>query len=361
MASFKRIFFTILFVMSVGCDSSKDKSDEDAFVDSSTEQLLNDSGTSTPSVFDTTMSSDTLSDIQTDSSAHVVDTGIDTYTDSISGATDIGTDSTPHTVDSSNDTYTDSISGATDTHSSIDDTGSSVDTMGDTGTGIADTGSIAPIDTESETATVLDSDTRTDGGDSTLFDISVQYTMGSNTSPSIVYAIWVENYDANFIRPIYICKRLTDGSLTGTALPYWSVTRLNRADASEVDAVTGATVGNADFTVTETVSIPALSNITVYVEVDHSFDNNDWFDNQPAILYATSFNLPVSQKNQSLSFIGWTPNELTRNVIPNTPMGVLQSETRYITHHKEGSGFGDADDRSSTHMVGQLKATVKEH
>ena len=92
--------------------------------------------------------------------------------------------------------------------------------------------------------------------------------------------------------------------------------------------------------------------------MDHSFDRNDWFNNQPAILFAATIDLPATRAEKVLSFIGWTPNEGTNNMVPGAQSGELQKETRYITRHKDGEGFGEPDPRSSTFMVEQLLATI---
>lgn len=223
--------------------------------------------------------------------------------------------------------------------------------------------------TDSQTTAEVDSisDTTESGQ---LYDVTIEYTTGpivATTGP-VIYAIWIENEDAGYIKPLYVCERLVNGfNLTDTALPYWMINKKSITAAADIDAVTGATVRNADFTVSQTITIPAVNDVTVYVELDHSFDQNDWFTDgthgQPAILYAATFSMSALETDTpvDMTFIGWTPNEGNENDIPNTPMGILQSETRYITHHKDGNGFGDPDDRSATNMVGTLTAAIVAH
>jgi hypothetical protein len=42
-------------------------------------------------------------------------------------------------------------------------------------------------------------------------------------------------------------------------------------------------------------------------------------------------------------------------------MGTLQNETRYITHHQNGTDFGTADEKCSTRMVEKISLVIEEN
>lgn len=175
-----------------------------------------------------------------------------------------------------------------------------------------------------------------------------------------VYTIWAENSDEGFYYPIYICNRLQGigGALTGTALPYWKINKYPHMKDAEIDAVTGATQQNTNFTVSFNLPVDAPRQFTVYFETDVSYNPNDWFTDQPAILYSSVVDMDNLQDNYSLSFKGWTANEKTAGVIPGADIGMLQAELRYITNLKDGSGFGAADSRSETDLVDSANVAV---
>jgi len=190
--------------------------------------------------------------------------------------------------------------------------------------------------------------------------LTLRFEYGEDgTSPDWknIYVIWMEA--PGFIQNMFVCQKLIKGGLTGTALPYWKVNKYPQSLKTEIDAVTSATIGNLDFTITKVIKDSTLKNVTVNFETDRSFDPNDWFDNQPAILYSATINLDDTLSNYELLPVGWTPNEDTKNQVDNTPMGQLQNEMRYITHFKNGSGFGNKDPRGATKMVKKITVNVK--
>ena len=192
------------------------------------------------------------------------------------------------------------------------------------------------------------------------YHVYVDFECGEALSPSDrpnIYVIWMENETTSFLQNIFICKKLIYGGLTGTALPYWKVNKYPLSSADEVDAVTSATVANKDFTVSAVLKDSTVKNFKLYFEIDHSFDPNDWFSNQPALLYEADINL--NDTLFELAPIGWTPNEDTENLIPSTPMGKLENEMRYITNLKDGSSFGAVDSRSSTNMVKKISVRIE--
>lgn len=197
--------------------------------------------------------------------------------------------------------------------------------------------------------------------------ITLDFEYGEDISPSKqyanIYAIWVANDSQSFLQNLSLGERLvkTPTGDTVNALPYWRTNILPWSSATEVDAVSAATERRKDFTVTATLREPAPRSFTLYFETDRSFDENDWFGDQPAILYTAWIDLDHPQASYALVPAGWTPNGSTANVIPSTPAGTLQGEMRYITHENNGSGgFGSVDSRGSTKMVAGITARVTE-
>jgi len=102
---------------------------------------------------------------------------------------------------------------------------------------------------------------------------------------------------------------------------------------------------------------------------DRSFDKNDWFGDQPALLYSAIVDLENPQPSYSLTLEAWTPNEGTIDTLAqylNTLVfGSPQTETRFITHEKAASmppeyAFGAEDvDQSSTCFVESITLKVE--
>ncbi len=181
----------------------------------------------------------------------------------------------------------------------------------------------------------------------------------SQTAGNNIYVIWIENETSGFMQNIGICKKLIAGGLTGTALPYWKTNKYPNFTKTEIDAVTSATISNTDFSVSAQINDSTVRKFTLYFETDRSFDPNDWFSDQPALLYSADIDLDNVSSEYELIPIGWTPNENTENVIQNTPMGKLQTELKYITNFKEGTSFGLADSRNATQMVKKITAKIE--
>jgi len=203
-------------------------------------------------------------------------------------------------------------------------------------------------------------------GDPDILKGKFKFTDGIHHNQySKIYALWMENDEENFFRNVFICNRINLQNLTGTALPFWQINKRNLASQSDIDGVSGATVKDGDFTI-ELPLHGAPAEVTVYFEIDHSFDSNDWFNDQPAILYRADIDLTI-EGQQTLQLIGWTPNENTNsyeddeNSIPgmNVAMGTLQRETRYITHHKDEHGnFSNLDEEPASDLVGNALVTI---
>jgi len=188
-------------------------------------------------------------------------------------------------------------------------------------------------------------------------NIVFSYDFGACGSYNNIYVIWAENSAKNFYYPIYICNRLLGigGALANTVLPYWKVNKYPHMKQSDIDAVTGATVQKADVNLSFSLPADAPRQFTVYFETDVAYNKNDWFSDQPAILYKADIDLDNPQSGYELVFSGWTPNEGTAGVISGAAFGKLQSETRYITNLKDATapdGFGLFDSRSQTGLVG---------
>ena len=194
------------------------------------------------------------------------------------------------------------------------------------------------------------------------YELRVNFEYGVSLSPTAyknIYVIWIENHALDFIQNINVCQKLITGGLTGTVLPYWKMNKYPVSSGSEVDAVSSATIANSNFSVSAILKDSTVRNFVLYFEIDRAYEPNDWFPDQPSLLYSTTINLDESPHIYELLPAGWTPNEESQNTIQNTPMGTLQSEMRYITHHKTGSSFGVADSQSATKMVKKITATVE--
>jgi len=142
-------------------------------------------------------------------------------------------------------------------------------------------------------------------------------------------------------------------------LPYWKMNKFPVSSGNEVDAVTSATIANSGFSVSAVLKDTTVREFVLFFEIDRAYEPNDWFSDQPALLYSAIINLDGSQTVFELLPAGWTPNEITQNIIQNTPMGTLQNEMRYITNLKAGSSFGAADTRNATKMVKKITVRVE--
>jgi len=202
----------------------------------------------------------------------------------------------------------------------------------------------------------------------TELSVTFDYGVSSTSSGNNIYAIWIEDAEdgVSFVQHLYVCERLKKSvtGQTGTALPYWRTNYSTEESDANIDAVTGATVRSADFTVSGLLRDENIRKFTVYVEMDRSFEPNDWFtgatssdlNDQPALLYSATVDRDDWNGDVQLSFAGWSPNTAQAGTISGTSVGALNTETRYITNHKvdDTPTFGDADTNSATKMVGSL-------
>jgi len=192
--------------------------------------------------------------------------------------------------------------------------------------------------------------------------LTLSYIHGTSLYPKPypnIYAVWIENSDLSYIQNISVCKKLIHGGLTGIALPYWKLNKYPLSDKDEIDAVTGATKANKDFTIQFSLKDPKITRFTVYVEVDRSFDSNDWFKDQPALLYSCEIDLQSPVKEYELKPCGWTIDGDLRIDLKTFKSGILQTDLRYITNKKEGKSFGDIDTTNrATNMVNKITIKV---
>lgn len=202
--------------------------------------------------------------------------------------------------------------------------------------------------------------------------VTVNFTYGQDNSSSYnnIYAIWLEKEDGTLIQNLYVCNRLLPGGgLTNTALPYWNCTKY---DAAEVDGVSGATLAKQNFSVSGYLKDNDIGKFRICFESDHSFDGNDWFSDQPALLYSALVDRSALASPYTLAFEAWTPNEGTIKTlsayIGDLVIGTKQTLDRlkFITHKKDDSAgnpnrpFGDADpEKSSTRIIGGITASVE--
>ncbi|HOT61813.1 MAG TPA: cadherin-like beta sandwich domain-containing protein [Treponemataceae bacterium] len=202
--------------------------------------------------------------------------------------------------------------------------------------------------------------------------VTVNFVYGQDNSSTYnnIYAIWLEKEDGTLIQNLYVCNRLLPGGgLTNTALPFWN---RNRYNAAEVDGVSGATKAKQNFTVSGYLKDNDIQKFRICFESDHSFDPNDWFSDQPALLYSALVDRSAIASPYTLAFEAWTPNEGTIKTLAayvggELTVGAKQTLDRlkFITHKKdEAAGnpdkpFGVADpDNSSARIVGSITATV---
>ncbi len=194
--------------------------------------------------------------------------------------------------------------------------------------------------------------------------ITVNFKYGESLSPTAyrnIYVIWIENATGTYIQNVSVCSKLVSGTLTGIVLPYWKINVFPKS--ADVDAVTSATKSNTDFSVSAELRDTTLRKFTIYFEIDRSYEPNDWFPDkykdQPALLYKAEVDLDSDVSEYEMTPAGWTSNDITENIIPNTPRGILQSEMRYITHHRSGDTFGEADPLGATRMVKQITVVIQ--
>jgi hypothetical protein len=225
------------------------------------------------------------------------------------------------------------------------------------------------------------------------YSLTLNFSVGPSNPDNPIYVSWIESADGDFVRYIYACERLDYQALAGksgydniknvNACPYWRTHLYQTPLEEDADVVSGPTVaeGAAFGDFAKSITIPALSpsRFTVYFEIDHSFDSNDWWNDQPAILYAADVDLSKgpAAKSFPLAARGWSRNGPNgggnnMNKFEGNPggegdpsmTGVLQADMRYIADGANGSGtdFGPAypagSAKDATNMVGSISLAV---
>lgn len=202
--------------------------------------------------------------------------------------------------------------------------------------------------------------------------------MGVTTSYANIYVAWIENQDRSCIQYITSCAKLLNHSNIESkdACPYWRKGLYETPADDGIDARSGATEKNKNFEKRITLPAGSPSRFTVFFEIDRSFDGNDWWTDQPAILYAADVDLSggETQKTVSLSPRGWSRNNDNENggnggngkkFSANPPdsecaIGSLNTEMRYITRKAAsgGTAFGGAYPATSAEDATTMTASL---
>lgn len=200
--------------------------------------------------------------------------------------------------------------------------------------------------------------------------LDFSYGVDGASSYGNIYAAWIEDLSGNVIQNLAVCNRLVGvgGPLTNTALPFW---KTKRYDAGQVDAdaVTGATKAKQNFTVEAALKDPTVTAFKVCFETDRSYDANDWFTDQPALLYSATVDLGSPRHSYALELEAWTANEGTMSSLKEwlgtLSVGSKQTELRFITNDKDTKSadkppFGKAaPDTSATCFVRGITLAVE--
>jgi hypothetical protein len=212
------------------------------------------------------------------------------------------------------------------------------------------------------------------------YELTLSFAKGAAPTGNIIYVAWIQDSSKSFVRYIYTCARLLNNSEKPNipakdTCPFWRIGLYDTTIDDAVDVVSGATKTSTDFN--ESITIPAgsPSRFTVYFEYDRSFDGNDWWTDQPAIVYSADVELDGSAtKSFALTARGWSRNAgggsggNMNNIdsdFPNaTDVGELVTEMRYITNHAElgselfGAAYAAGSSEDATNMVGALTLTA---
>lgn len=180
------------------------------------------------------------------------------------------------------------------------------------------------------------------------------------------YAIWMRNEALNYTKNIYLCNILK----VKNACPYWAATAKPFTDQTEIDAVTRATHQNStgknvDFSIgVLKIAGSKIKQFDLYFELARSFEANDWFTDQPSIVYKTSVDLDKLKDEYTLEPIGWIAheNKIKPGVtIEGFTLNKLDSRMEYITHKigKTGGVSSLLDtENAGTLVVGSIKLNI---
>ncbi|MBN1523761.1 MAG: hypothetical protein JW904_04715 [Spirochaetales bacterium] len=193
---------------------------------------------------------------------------------------------------------------------------------------------------------------------------TISYTKGdaAMSTYTVSYAAWAADATENMVQHLFVTQRVHDYSLASNSTPlsYWEENYRGQTVTGEVDAVTGATQKNTDFTITAEYLYPTVRTFRLYFEIDHSFDGNDWFaGEQPGIIYYADIDLDSVTTKYILQPLGWAHAYSLSAPFSIAP-GTMYDDMRYVTYTKSGSDFGTpyTDNTPATHMVNTLTVTV---
>ncbi|MBN1499699.1 MAG: hypothetical protein JW982_06080 [Spirochaetes bacterium] len=211
-------------------------------------------------------------------------------------------------------------------------------------------------------------------------EIQITYNEGRVWQGTQVYGIWLENSTKSTVLPILITGRILNSyGQMATGLAYWRLNSRNLMTQAQIDAVTTATpnlpAGASDNLVGRQIATPipagattrgrggfsviknipdGLRKFTVYFELEHSWDANTYFGDQPAILYKAVVDLDAFPASGEVNFVfaGWTPYSTVTIDGVSRPAGVLQTNDTYIK--TVGAGEYPATDM----MMNGAKVTI---
>lgn len=200
--------------------------------------------------------------------------------------------------------------------------------------------------------------------------LDLVFTLGVTPAMKNIYAAWIDFGNGTPFKNIRVCPSLVQGGGPGSALTYWRENAYPlsspKKDETGFDAISSSTVFQDNFSVRFVIPAGSPIRFTVWFETDYSFNQNDWFQDQPSVVYRCDVDLSSSNNSFSFALVGWATisgnaGMQSPYITPMPASGVLNTETRYITHKRNTStgGFGDADTSNSivTKTVGNLVVT----
>jgi hypothetical protein len=127
------------------------------------------------------------------------------------------------------------------------------------------------------------------------------FIFSMNKTPQ--FAAWIEDENGNYISTITVTNRSAKRNWISSpkegrpeALPVWNFKQQNNQSFSNLDTVTTATPKGSVEAAIDKKSLTDGNTYNVYLEINHSFDYNDYWtkansgDNgQPSLIYQTQF------------------------------------------------------------------------
>ena len=197
-------------------------------------------------------------------------------------------------------------------------------------------------------------------GDEILLTVSYEKGDADMSTYTVSYVSWVANSVESMLQHLFVSDRVADDSLSDTPLSYWNVNYRPQSSIADIDAVSMATHKDTDFIIDQEYIYPDVRQFRLYFEIDYSYNENDWFLDQPGLVYYADIDLDSAQISYTLQVLGWAhPQNIASPV--SLSVGELNTELQYITHQDDGAGgFGAPylDNTPATHIVGSLVVTV---